>query len=60
MDILDLVEAYRLEGVATRDFGSPLWFEIPGLQSHLHSNTGANLEVVNMEESRIREFGAGL
>ena len=56
MDILDLVEAYRLEEVATHDFGSPLGFETPGLQLHLYSNTSANLEVVNIEKSRIWEF----
>lgn len=56
LDILDSVEADQLEGVAMRDVSCPFELEIPELQLHLYSNTGANLEVPNIDNPQIWKF----
>lgn len=56
MDILDLVEVYQLEKVVIYDFNCLLGLQIPRLQLHFYNNTSSNLEVINIEDLKIREF----
>lgn len=51
-----MVKTDWLEKVLISDFTFFFGLEILGLQSHLHSNTGNNLEIVNIEYSRIQKL----
>ncbi len=50
-----MVKINWLEKVPISDFICSFGLKILRLQSHLYSNSGANLEIINMEHSWIRK-----